>query len=351
MIRSALLGLLLFTLFAVALEGFLRWTRLGTRVQLRSHGVYHDQFEIKWFALQDFVRENGGIDVILIGNSMVNTGIDPDILAQRYEHRTGFKVRVFNFGVEGLTVAPNAELARLLVQEYHPGTLIFVTEMRDYTAANGVRVEEQFLADEWLSAQLSGNASLRAWLKSNSFFVKYLLPYRNWNRADYLDTYLMHQYRLTSTSESGYEAEYRQSETLWVPPDPQDPDEQPLFAMFSNYSMDPGRLANLADMLSLTSTGTRVLITELPLHPNYFAYFSNPGAHAKYLGTLVPFIENHGGVFLPPLPPELIPDTFRSDYYHLNYMGAMVYSALLADQLAEICLNESAYLPDMEPEG
>jgi hypothetical protein len=35
-----------------------------------------------------------------------------------------------------------------LVEQYHPGALLFVTEMRDYAAANVVEVAEQFLADE-----------------------------------------------------------------------------------------------------------------------------------------------------------------------------------------------------------
>jgi hypothetical protein len=348
LIVSAVMGLLIFALLAILFEGLFRGTRLSSTLQLRSHGVYHAQFEIKWFALEDFVQENGGVDVILLGNSMVNTGIDPEILGQRYEYRTGRELRIFNFGVEGLTVAPNSALARLLVREYHPGVLIFVTEMRDYTAVNGVDIEEQLLSDEWLTARLGGKVTLRAWLKDRSFLVKHLLPYRNWNRADFPDTFLQNQYRKLATSPSGYEADYYPRGTAWLPPDPADPAEQALFSMFANYTMDPGRLANLADLLAVTSEGTRVLITELPLHPNYFLYFNDPAAHAKYLEELVPFITSRGGVFLPPLPSELIPDSFRSDYYHLNYKGAMVYSALLADQLAELCLNEGVCLQPME---
>lgn len=310
--------------------------------------MYHHQFEIKWYALQDFVQENGGVDVILLGNSMVNTGIDPEIFGQRYQYRTGIPLRIFNFGVEGLTVAPNTALAQLLVEEYHPDVLLFWTEMRDYTAANGVEVEEQFLADEWLSTRLGTQTTLRGWLKEESALVEYLLPFRNWSRADFLDTFLTDQNRTSATSASGYEADLFPDGTAWVPPDPADPAEKELFAMFADYSIDPGRLANLAELLSVSRYGTRVVVTELPLHPNYYVYFNDPAAHNKYLEELIPFITARDGVFLPPLPSELIPDAFRSDYYHLNYQGAMIYSALLADQLAELCLNENICLSSTE---
>lgn len=114
--------------------------------------------------------------------------------------------------------------------------------------------------------------------------------------------------------------------------------------MFGNYTLDSGRLENLADVLDLSREGTRILITELPVHPNYFVYFGGEPAHAEYMTELVPFINSRDGVFLPPLSPDLIPDAFRTDYYHLNYKGAELYSALLADQLADLCLDQETCL-------
>lgn len=344
LIVSVVIGVILFVMIVPLLEGLFRWTRLDTSLQLRSMGVYHNQFEIKWFTLKDYVRENGGVDVIILGNSMVNTGIDPDILTQRYAYQTGIELRVFNFGVEGLTVAPNSVLARILVEEYHPRALIFLTEMRDYTAANGVEVERSLLGDEWFVARSGGKKTFTVWLKENSLLLQHILPYRNWNRDDFPDTYLSSVRRFANTTDSGYEADYFPFGNAWVPPDRENPAEQQLFEMFSNYSMDPGRLSNLADMLSLTTKGTQVWITELPLHPNYFVYFEDDSAHAEYLKDIQKFITSRGGVFLPPLDSELIPDSFRSDYYHLDYQGAMIYSALLADQLASLCLSEGSCL-------
>ena len=344
LIVSAVIGVLVFALLSLLIEGLLRWTRLDSLLQNRSLGVYHNQFEIKWFTLKDFVRENGGVDVIIMGNSMVNTGIDPEVLARHYAEKTGAQPRIFNFGVEGLTIAPNSALARLLVDEYHPGTLVFVTEMRDYTAANGVDVERMLLSDEWLTACLGGQPTFRVWLKNNSSLIQHLLPFRNWSRDDFLDTFLLSAHRYTNTTDTGYEPEKNPAGTSLVPPDPEDPKEKPMFAMFSNYTLDSGRLSNLEEILSLGGDDTQVLITELPLHPNYFAYFGGASVHEDYLEALIPFITSREGIFLVPISPDQIPDSYRMDYYHLNYKGAELYSVLLADQLAGLCIKEGVCL-------
>ncbi len=121
LLTSLLLGACLFLGLLFVFEGLFRWTDLDRIFGWRSLGTYHGQFEIKWFELRDYVRSHGGVDVLLLGNSMVNTGIDPDVLATEYEVLTGERLRVFNFGVEGLTVAPNSHLRARVGGALSPG--------------------------------------------------------------------------------------------------------------------------------------------------------------------------------------------------------------------------------------
>ena len=91
---ALLIGALVFLGLILLFEGLFRWTRLDQVFTWRSLGVYHGQFEIKWFTLKDYARQNRGVDVLLLGNSMVNTGIDPDVLSAEYEALTGETLRV-----------------------------------------------------------------------------------------------------------------------------------------------------------------------------------------------------------------------------------------------------------------
>jgi hypothetical protein len=348
-ITSLLIGIVLFVLLLGAAELLTRRETPSGRLNVRSVGIYHSQFEIKWFKLQDYVRRNGGVDVLLIGNSMVNTGIDPKVLAREYEKLTGESLRIFNFGVEGLTVAPDSDLVKVLVEQYHPGSIVFVTEMRDYTAQNGLEVEQQLLSNEWLNARISGKYTLRSWFEQYSTALQKLLVIRNWSRYDFLDNFLMSIRRYGDTSAQGYEADRNTGENIDVPPDPNDPKEKENFALFSNYSMDAGRLADLEAILAYANPEHTVFVTELPIYPTYFVYFGGEAVHAQYLAKLESVVQQHGGVFLPPVSWELIPMEDRVDHHHLNYLGAPLYSELLAQQLADACLaGQGCLVPALE---
>ena len=345
LISSALIGLLLFAALAGLLEAALRIPKVGDKLPLRSLGIYHAQFEIKWFRLQDYVRANGGVDVILLGNSMVNTGINPQVLANEYQSSTGEKLRIFNFGIEGLTVAPNAYFTKLLIDTYQPGTLLFVTEMRDYTANNGLDVEHQLLSDEWVKAQQQdAQDTPRVWLKSHSTLMQHLLPLRNWSRADFPDTLLMNIRRWMDTTPAGYEADRNTGENIDQPPDPNDPKEQENFALFNDYVIDPGRLQDLKSILGSSQQGTHVFVAEMPLYPTYFVYFGGEPVHEAYLSTLKNFVEQNGGIFLEPISWKLIPLEDRVDHHHLNYKGAPLFSKLLAQQLVTVCRDQGTCL-------
>lgn len=351
LISAAVIGLVVFVVLFVLLEFASRGEWFEKKIPVRSLGTYHSQFEIKWFKLQDFVKENGGVDVILLGNSMVNTGINPERLASEYEKLTGQKLRIFNFGVEGLTVAPLSDIAGILVETYHPGTILLVTEMRDYVASNGLEVENNLRADEWYRAQLTGKYAPRAWLKSNSLAMQYLLSIRNWSRFDFLDNYLMASRRVADTSSAGYEADRNTGKNIDKSPDPNDPDEKKLFDLFANFNLDSGRLGDLSKIIDFSKFGTTIFVTEMPVYPTYFEYFGDPSIHDQFLENLGGFITSNNGVFIFPLSYELIPLEGRVDNHHLNYQGAPLYSDLLAGQLAEACLVENRCLQPMLETG
>ena len=344
LITSMIIGVILFGILFLALEAGSRTTWFNHKLPIRSLGIYHTQFEIKWFKLKEFVRENGGVDVLLLGNSMVNTGINPEVLAREYQYATGEKLRIFNFGVEGLTVAPNSTIARMLVEQYHPGTIVFVTEMRDYVAKNGLEVEEQLLADEWLAAQDGKPDSARVWLKSNSTALQNLLPFRNWSRFDFLDNFLMSIRRFGDTTTAATKQTAMSARASKNIRTQMIPKKQKILPLFKDFSMDPGRLADLKAILDFSKAGTAVFVTEMPLYPTYFDYFGGESVHAQYLSTIEAFVTTNSGVFLSPLSWELIPLEDRVDNHHLNNKGAPLFSRLLADQIAEACLNSGQCL-------
>jgi hypothetical protein len=341
-----------FLLMLFGLEILSRQHQFNYIFPLRSLGSFHSQFEIKWFKLQDYVQANGAVDVILIGNSMVNTGIDPRILESEYETLTGQKLRIFNFGVEGLTVKTNSKIADILYEKYHPGTILVGTEMRDYVLANDVDVTAKFESNAWFKSQVEKRNTLESWLISNSSGLQRLLVLRNWSSFDFLDNFLVTIQRYYRTKASGYEPDLyvfnnplfikedpTRGEEITKHPDPNDPSEKIYFDLFSNFKIDPSRLSDLKSILALHSRGVQVFVTEMPVYPTYFDYFGGESVHQKFLTDIKQSISENRGIFLDPVAWDLFPLEDRVDNHHLNYLGAPLYSQLLAQQLAEECFS------------
>lgn len=341
-LNNLILPLLILIIIFGIFEGLARTGIAERLLPLRSYGNYHTQFEIKWQKLEEYVRANGGVDVILLGNSMVNTGIDPAILENQHSSN-GQPLRIFNFGIEGLTGAPVADLAALLVDTYHPNTLIYFTEMRDYLAGNGDNVAKSFLANDWLQYRL-GEKNFAGWLEDHSYALQRLLPLRNWARADFPDTWLQNMRRFENTRPDGYEPEIQKSDFTGKMPDPNDAESQKLFALYGNFSIDSGRLLYLKQIIDLRAKGTYVVVTEFPAYPGFYTYFGGEQIHTDYLSQIADYTREQGGLFVAPVSPDLIPLSGRADDHHLNEVGAKLYSGLLGQQFSILCQMQSICL-------
>jgi hypothetical protein len=300
----------------------------------RSVGNFDNQFEIKWFRLQDYVKQQGGVDIIILGSSLANTGLDPDIVAQTYYQQTGVHPRIFNFGVDGMTIAPNSVIARLLVEHYHPALLIYVTEMRDYIAGNGIDYETPFLNNPWLHYQ-TGDFNLPGWLEDHSSALQHYLPFRNWMSPDFSGTMPIYLRRYQVTTASGYEAEQAVANNLDYPPNPNNPEDAQYYKDYGNYKIAPSRLKNLQTILNLNQEkGTSVWIVEMPVDPSFYIFVGGTGVHQQFQQTIATVTTSAGSSFLPAEACDNIPIVGRANRWHLNYMGAPIFSKCLGSQLA-----------------
>lgn len=340
-LSSILWGVVVFAMHLTLAEGAFNIEEVQDHFLLRSVGSYHAQFEIKWFKLEDYVKANGGVDVIILGSSMVNTGIDPVYVARQYRSITGQRVRVFNFGVEGLTIAPLSRLAQILKDRYHPAAIIVYTEMRDYVEENQNSTEVQFLENPWIRQQL-GAPSLESTLIENSQLLQHILPLRGWQRSDFMDTYFMNLRRMKETTSMGYEADLSIDTSLsfMESPDPNDPEQKKKFELYADFTIAEDRKQDLVNILSLQDENTRVIVTEIPVYPTYYTYFGGESVHSQYEKDLAAIVTKAGGVFIPAFSYSLIPIRGRADNHHLNYLGAPIYSRALGDRLGTLCEEE-----------
>ena len=316
-------------------HAFRRW--LG-RLPAPSLGNYHTQFEIKWFALQRYVEEHDGVDILFLGSSLVNSGIEPEQVNKAFAAASGQpELRIFNFGVEGLTIEPNSVVARLLVETYHPGVIIFGTEIRDYAANNGVETAEKFLSDPWIQYR-TGQFALRGWLADHSAAYRVFLAYRNWMRWDFAETRSKILRRTKALTPDGYDIENRVAEDPYRLPDTTDPEDAEAFEVFAGFQIAESRLEKLDDLLDFMDTSdTTVMVVEMPVTPQFFLYFEEGEAvHQEFLDVVSEKVTAAGSIFYPGIPEDQLPENGRSDRVHLSKYGAKVFSRYLGEWLAEL---------------
>jgi hypothetical protein len=351
----ASLTIVFFLALIIILEGLAHLPVVQNISPFKSVGNYHYQFELKWFQLQKYVEEKGGVDIIFVGSSLVNTGVDPEIVAKVYKDKTGFQARIFNFGVEGLTVSPNSLLISILEQQYHPALIVFVTEMRDYIACNGLETETYFLSNSWIRYKL-GEFAPFGWLINNSAFLQLYLPYRSWMRSDFPETMAALETRFYDMSSSGYEPDTYIGKNIMDHPDPGDPDDALNFQQFGNFQIDLTRQQDLVNILEVgkaTLHPPDILIVEMPIHPNFYDFVGGDQVHREFQQAISSIVSSKDGYFLSSQTClSAIPLQGRSNLWHLNYLGAPFFSDCLGENLATLALQHNTdFIKEMEPGG
>jgi hypothetical protein len=87
------------------------------------------------------------------------------------------------------------------------------------------------------------------------------------------------------------------------------------------------------------SQGTSVLVVEMPVHPTFYVYVGGEAVHQQFQQTIISLVASHHGSFIPAETCSDIPLSGRSNRWHLNYLGAPIFSKCLAGQLA-ILVNQ-----------
>jgi hypothetical protein len=336
--RTALYGLLLLVVLLLGIEGLFRLAPIQRRFQLKSQGNYHYLFETKWYQLGKYVEEHGGVDVIFLGSSLVNSGIDPAVFTEAYAEQTGEEgLRAFNFGIEGMTIEPNSVVAKILVETYHPKALIFGTEIRDYYAKNGVEVTERFLSNDWVRYR-NGDFNLKGWLAEHSAAYPYYLAYRNWLTWKFYDNFTTITGRIDTMLPDGYEIEHAVNTFHTEMPDPSNPEDKEAMDFFADFNIAESRLDDLRSLIALgKENGVEVVFVEMPVSPTFFGYFQRgEEEHAHFVAVVSEIVKDSGNVFVPAPPEDLFPVKGRSDRVHLNKYGAPIFSEFLGEQLGEL---------------
>jgi hypothetical protein len=299
-------------------------------------GSRHIHLEVQLDRLNHIVNQDGPVDCIFLGSSMVINDIDPITFANAYRNETDHDIRCFNFGVDGLSPVGAAALAEILVMDYQPDLLVYGTDARDYAVGPDDGYARLIFETPWIQYRL-GEFSPVGWLFDVSSLLRYRRPLRTLLRFD-LQRALWERDNPTESNKYGFTEDPRVSEFVNEPPDPDSEltHVQYYFNTLSNYQILPEHLNALEEIAGLAdTTNTKILILEMPI-PSTYLYFFGDGVndYQAFLDSVGNIAREYDISFWTTTNENLIPNNGWADYSHLNTEGAQIFSEWLGERVA-----------------
>jgi len=343
---ALLYGAILFVLACIVGEMLARTPFVQARIPYQAYGTNHTQLELQLNILDKFVRENGAPDCFIFGSSQAFREVDPIAFARAYEAAGGEHVTCYNFGVTGSQIWTTSILNKILIQKYHPRLVVIGTSFLDYTEGREFQIDERFKENDWLEFQTS-KFTLGGWLTEHSYawraltLLSYAAPYG----MRYSEVLREARKWDGEIAESGFAISQKSI-------DPSVPVEtgfvKNLQQEFGNFGVSERNLSALEETIAFSQqAGAQALLAEMTYHPALLELKDQKGNPRVDKEPILSFIgkvnarlndiaARHEIVFLEFDPNVSLPETGWFDLYHLNRVGAEVFSQWLGGQAAQV---------------
>jgi hypothetical protein len=327
------LALLIFACIFVLGEFVFRTDFVAENLTGPRIGSRHKQFEVQLARLEKLTRAGEQIDCIFLGNSMIWLDVDPLIVNQVYQQRTGQEIHCFNFGVSALSASSAALVAHMLVEKYQPKLLIYGTSARDYAVPTDAEDTYVISNTPWLKYH-NGALSIVGWLYDNSNFIQYLGHVYDLMFFKFPEVIADRSRSLPQNY--GFDPKSDIRVDVVISPDFEEIGNKDSLKWFYQYEIHDENLEGLRQIIRQKEYDVEVIVIEMPFHESGYAFFTNGEKDYERFVQQVDQITELNGTPLWRIAdhPE-IPRQGWWDYTHLNIQGAEIFSQWLGAQLSE----------------
>ena len=220
----------------------------------------------------------------------------------------------------------------MLLEDFHPWLLVFGASGRDLNVASEAPNVEDV---PWLRYR-RGAYDVEGWLVDHSRAFRYFLTYRRWLDARQRFS-LARQPKLQP---NGF---------VPVQPIAMAREEQLRVATKVLSPQLEGGLAQaeidrFVDLLRLRQRGLQVAVVEMPMHPTLYAWVErNAGYYADVLRTMESRTREQGAPFW--RAPHDLPENGWADLWHLDSIGAPIFSRWLGERVGEAVVAGTLVAP------
>jgi hypothetical protein len=324
--RTLLLGLALAAALAGAAELAARSRALAGRLPPETVSGGLVQLDRKLVLLRQQVAVAGPVDCLFLGSSQVYRSVDPAVVDALVGTAAGRPFRSFNFGLGGMSETGEAQIARILVEQFHPRLVVIGASSYGLHERRDRDQFETHLAKSPWFLHRRGQASLEGWLSDRSAAFRRWRGYRFW-REQPPDTAQKLRRAVEGMTATGY-GRSETGEFRGI--------DRGAARDLSRFEVSPDRLAALDGLLAERPPDLAVVVAEVPISATALEHFGEGEAdHAQALDAIEAVATRHGVPFWRYPAEGAIPQEGWADFIHLNRAGAEQYSRWLGERLAE----------------
>jgi hypothetical protein len=321
--RTFLAALLFIPLIIGLLEAILRLVPVPAALFVPSvdRELNYPEIDIKFARLADLNREMK-VNCFFIGSSMADFGLDPYLFNRQPEILGTRDPACFNMALKAMKPEVVARISPILASQYHPSLLIMGISPVDFTG--GQVTIRKFVDAPWIQYH-EGKPSTEGWWIENSQVYRYWLSFLKYRDPAYRADL---KRQLSMIDHYGTQQE-EQILRLY---------EVRRAVSFPKYSISEEDFNGFIQILNMNSPSLRVVVVEMPVHPDFLPYYI-PGGSAGYdyqfLRPVQTILEDKGVTFIrtqPYMRDVVTPDGWK-DELHLNRIGTEEFSRWLAEKL------------------
>ena len=328
--KTLLLALLIAFLVLLLAEIVLRQPAVQNVLPAPSIGSSHKKLDLNFSFLERLIKEEGPVDFLFIGSSMVKASIDPEILAAAYNRQSGKRILCFNFGVAGFTARATANLARILVEKYQPRVLVWGISPESFIQGAGRKARELLAVNPWYRYK-TGDFSIPGWLTEHSQTFKYFLRLKIWLENPTLSRELA--LREDGMSRYGFSRKNREGNVQ--ADNVLRANDLNQFLRHKELHLSQQAFATLKKVASLSSN-VHIIWVEIPVHQSIDRiYKKTPGLRQDIRNSIIKVASQEKIDLIQSQHLVEIPDSGWKNMNHMNVKGAEIFSDWLGVQLAK----------------
>jgi hypothetical protein len=321
---TILVALLIFPLLLLTMEGLLRLIPIPESILVPSidREINYPEIDIKFSRLAALERERK-INCFLLGNSMIEVGLDPYFLNNQPNLLDVQNPSCFNMGLSNMMPETTVVIADILKKRSDPSLMILGISPMDFAGKESVT--RDFIYSPWFQYQ-EGIFSPEGWWIENSETYRNWLAFQKYRNPVYRGEL---ENLLLLIEPYGSQVRQKGRNNYQV---------QPLLHL-PDFQISSKDLNGLIGIANLNTASLHVIVIEMPVHPDFLPYYipgGEDGYEKQFIEPVQRVLKARGILFVrtqPQIKEIVTPDGWR-DQFHLSKKGSEQLSQWLADKLS-----------------